>query len=63
MQHICMEAIALFAMLCVAASVTSAGVKFETIEYKQGDAALEGYLAYDDALQGNRPACSSSINF
>jgi dienelactone hydrolase len=41
-------------------SVLSAGsgraeVKTQTIEYKQGDAVLEGYLAYDDALQGKRP--------
>jgi dienelactone hydrolase len=27
----------------------------QTIEYQQGDATLEGYLAYDDALTGARP--------
>ena len=32
-----------------------AGLHTETIEYKQGDAVLEGYLAYDDAVQGKRP--------
>lgn len=32
-----------------------AEIKTQTIEYKQGDAVLEGYLAYDDALQGKRP--------
>jgi hypothetical protein len=37
------------------ASSVRAEVKTETIEYKQGDAVLEGYLAYDDALQGKRP--------
>src|ERR1035441_3719871 len=25
------------------------------VEYKQGDATLEGYLAYDDAISGARP--------
>jgi dienelactone hydrolase len=27
----------------------------QTIEYQQGDTALEGYLAYDDAVAGKRP--------
>jgi dienelactone hydrolase len=27
----------------------------QTIEYKQGDTTLEGYLAYDDATAGKRP--------
>jgi dienelactone hydrolase len=27
----------------------------ETVEYKHGDTALEGYIAYDDALKGKRP--------
>src|ERR1017187_1649788 len=32
-----------------------AALHTETIEYKQGDATLEGYLAYDDAVKGPRP--------
>ncbi len=32
-----------------------ASLKTETIEYKQGDTALEGYLAYDDSIQGKAP--------
>ena len=32
-----------------------AAVKSESVEYKQGDAVLKGYLAYDDALKGKRP--------
>jgi len=32
-----------------------AAVKVETVEYRHGDAVLEGYLAYDDAFQGKRP--------
>src|ERR1019366_174774 len=27
----------------------------EPVEYKQGDATLEGYLVYDDAISGKRP--------
>ena len=27
----------------------------ETVEYKQGDTVLKGYLAYDDAITGKRP--------
>jgi dienelactone hydrolase len=32
-----------------------AGLKKETIEYKDGDTPLEGYLVYDDAVEGKRP--------
>lgn len=35
--------------------VERAAIRTETIEYKQGDAVLEGYLAYDDSLKGPRP--------
>ena len=34
---------------------TTAGVKTETVEYKQGNIILEGYLAYDESLIGKRP--------
>jgi len=34
----------------------AAAVHTETVEYKQGSTVLEGYLAYDDALAGKRPA-------
>jgi dienelactone hydrolase len=30
-------------------------VRTQTVEYKQGDAVLEGYLAWDDVVQGRRP--------
>ena len=39
----------------LAAAVARAEIKFETIEYKHGDATLEGYLAYDTAVKGKRP--------
>lgn len=32
-----------------------AEIKKEAIEYKHGDVVLEGYLAYDGAVQGKRP--------
>lgn len=32
-----------------------AAIHTEAVEYKHHDAILEGYLAYDDALKGNRP--------
>ena len=32
-----------------------AEVQTRTVEYKQGDTVLEGYLAYDDAIQEKRP--------
>lgn len=33
-----------------------AAIHTETVEYKQGDATLEGVLVYDDAIQGKRPS-------
>ena len=32
-----------------------AAVKVQTVDYKQGDTTLEGWLVYDDAKQGKRP--------
>ncbi|MDD5729785.1 MAG: dienelactone hydrolase family protein [Candidatus Omnitrophica bacterium] len=32
------------------------GIHTKTVEYKQGDTALEGYLAYDDSIKGKVPA-------
>lgn len=42
------------AMLFQATTVLAAVVS-ETVEYKQGETVLEGYLAYDDANQAKRP--------
>ena len=33
----------------------NAKVVTQTVEYKHGEVALEGYMAYDDAVKGNRP--------
>jgi dienelactone hydrolase len=43
----------LLALSC--ALTVRAAIHTETIEYKQGDATLEGFVAYDDAIQGKRP--------
>ncbi len=32
-----------------------AAIKTQVVEYKHGNTVLEGYLAYDDAIQGKRP--------
>ena len=47
----------LWPVLIVAALAATAHAKVHTqlVEYKQGAAVLEGYLAYDDAVTGKRP--------
>lgn len=45
----------LVAMTLLASSTASAAVKTRVVEYKQGDAVLEGYLAWDDAGPAKRP--------
>jgi dienelactone hydrolase len=37
------------------AMTVHAAIHTETVEYKQGDTTLEGFVAYDDAIQGKRP--------
>src|SRR5580698_7151640 len=44
---------ALFA--CLSAGAAHAEIKTQWIDYKDGDTALQGYLAYDDSLTGKRP--------
>ncbi len=41
------------ALACAAAA--RAAIHTETVEYKQGDTTLEGFVAYDDAIKGPRP--------
>ena len=43
-----------FLVLACAGAVRAA-IHTETVEYKQGDKTLEGFVAYDDAIKGNRP--------
>jgi dienelactone hydrolase len=46
----------LCALLVLAGALASrAAIHTEAVEYKQGDATLEGFVAYDDAIQGQRP--------
>ena len=49
-------ALAFAALLVVAAGRAQAEIKTEWIEYSHGDVKLKGYLAYDDAITGKRPA-------
>lgn len=46
--------ISIIAVLFLAVTV-QAEVRTEVVEYKQGNAVLEGYLAYNDAMKGKRP--------
>jgi len=39
----------------LAATPTLAAVKGEEIQYKSGDVAMRGYIAWDDAIKGKRP--------
>jgi dienelactone hydrolase len=44
-----------FISLLSLAAAARAQVHTETVEYKQGETALEGFLAYDKSIQGRRP--------
>lgn len=37
------------------AAISQGKIMTQTVEYKQGDVVLEGYLAYDDSIQEKRP--------
>jgi dienelactone hydrolase len=50
-----MKKLVTMVVMIFAASVGSAALKSQTIIYKHGGANLEGYLVYDDAIQGKRP--------
>ena len=51
MNHV----IALFGIV-LTASLAAAEIKTETVTYTDGKTQCKGVLAYDDALQGSRPA-------
>jgi dienelactone hydrolase len=40
---------------CLFATAAQAEVKTQWVDYKEGDTALQGYLAYDDSVAGRRP--------
>ena len=56
MKRIFATTIAALLLLATGATVASAAIKTETVEYKQGDTTLKGFLAYDDASTDKRPA-------
>jgi dienelactone hydrolase len=51
------NAAASFLLLCAAlfAAPARAEIKTQWVDYSQGGTALQGYLAYDDAVTGKRP--------
>ncbi len=50
----CVAAVAVYA-LAAGAVPARAALRTETVEYKAGDVACRGYVAYDDAIAGRRP--------
>jgi dienelactone hydrolase len=42
-------------LLMTTVLTSRAAIHTENVEYKQGDTTLEGFLAYDDSVQGKRP--------
>jgi len=50
-----MKTIRFLMLALLAAAPASAALKTQTVEYKDGDTVLAGYLAYDDAAKGARP--------
>jgi dienelactone hydrolase len=42
-------------LMLVAAGMASAEIRSLVVEYRDGDTVLQGYLAWDDAIQGKRP--------
>ena len=50
-----MKVLGWFALLLAGASTAGAEMRTKVVEYRHGDAVLEGYLAWDDAVKGKRP--------
>jgi dienelactone hydrolase len=49
-------ALVIAAVAALFAATAQAEVKTQWVDYKEGDTALQGYLAYDDGIAGKRPA-------
>ncbi len=47
--------LASFLSVMLLVGVAEGALKTQVVEYKDGDVTCEGYLAYDDSLQGPRP--------
>jgi dienelactone hydrolase len=50
-----MKKFLLAAMTTLIAASVHAAIQTKTVEYKQGDTTLEGFVAWDDAIPGPRP--------
>ncbi|MGN6387822.1 MAG: dienelactone hydrolase family protein [Verrucomicrobiota bacterium] len=50
-----MKSAVLFCVAALMAMKTFGEIKTETIEYKEGDTTLEGFVAYDDSVREKRP--------
>ena len=50
-----MRMLSLFIMAVLAVQSVHGEVQAEPVEYRDGEVVLEGYLAWDDAVQGPRP--------
>ena len=50
-----MKQIAIFCFLLGQVLAVQAAVVGKTVEYREGDTLMKGYLAYDDAIEGKRP--------
>ena len=50
-----MRILALAVAMLVGSGVANAAVQTKVVEYKEGETTLDGYLAWDDAVQGRRP--------
>ena len=50
-----MKRLSALAAILALALPASARVKTEMVEYKQGDAVLQGYVSYDESVTGKRP--------
>lgn len=55
MRFATLIAIALLSLALFPAAPARAGVKTRTLEYKDGDATLKGYVAWDDSIKQVRP--------
>jgi dienelactone hydrolase len=50
-----MKLLAILGVFLMAAVSGRAELRTETIDYTHGETVLQGYLAYDDAIEGSRP--------
>jgi dienelactone hydrolase len=50
-----MKSLVLTLAMAMMGAETNAALRTKVVEYKDGDAVLEGYLAWDDSMQGSRP--------